>query len=390
MLNNPKNIRVVQCVPSVSAESSGPSYSVVRLCESLIAEGQDVTLATLDLSPGSPRPIFVKAFSIGLGPRRLGRSPAMKKWLDEKVMSNGVELIHSHGMWQMNAVYPGWYAKKGNVPLVVSPRGALSEWAMQNGSKAKSLFWSLLQRPSFENVACFHATAESEYEDIRRLGFHQPVAIIPNGIDTPTIVAAPEGTSRTLLFLGRLHPKKGLDILLPAWEAVETAFPEWRLVIVGSDNGHYGVSGYLDELCRQAQQLDLKRIEFLGELRGTEKMKAYQQADMFVLPTYSENFGLTVAEALAAGTPAIVTTGAPWAELDTCGAGWSIEIGVDPLIDCLRSALAQPRCVLREMGKAGQAWMNAEFSWVSIGHRMARTYEWLVGCGSRPEWVRMD
>lgn len=390
MLNNPRDIRIVQCAPSVSAESSGPSYSVVRLCESLIAEGQDVTLATLDLSPGSPQPTFVKAFSLGLGPRRLGRSPAMKKWLDEQVMSNGVELIHSHGMWQMNAVYPGWSARRGNVPLVVSPRGAFSEWAMQNGSKVKRVFWPLLQRPSFENVVCFHATAESEYEDIRRLGFHQPVAIVPNGIDMPTIVAEPEGTSRTLLFLGRLHPVKGLDMLLPAWRAVETTFPDWRLDIVGSDLGHYGVSGYLRKLRQQAQELDLKRIEFLGELRGPEKMKAYQQADLFVLPTYSENFGLTVAEALAAGTPAIVTNGAPWAELDAYGAGWSIEIGVDPLIDCLRNALAQPRCALRNMGKAGQVWMNSEFSWGSIGQRMTRTYEWLLDHGSRPDCVRID
>jgi glycosyltransferase involved in cell wall biosynthesis len=195
-------MRVIQVVPAIAEEASGPSYSVVRLCESLIDQGQEVTLAALDWAPmPSPQP-FLKTFPLGWGPRRLGRSPTMRRWLEEQVRSNSVDLLHNHGMWMMNAVYPGRAARNGNINLVVSPRGAFSAWAMQYGSIMKNSFWSFLQRPALENAACFHATAVSEYEDIRRMGFRQPVAIIPNGIDIPDLPPKKQGD----FAVPRAHP----------------------------------------------------------------------------------------------------------------------------------------------------------------------------------------
>lgn len=391
MPNDFKQMRIIQCVPAISEESSGPSYSVPRLCESLIAHGQDVTLAALDWAPMPSPPPFSKTFPLGWGPRRLGRSPTMKRWLIKQVLSGNVNVLHNHGMWQMNAVYPGWAVKKGDVNFVVSPRGSFSEWAMQHGSWAKKVFWPMFQHRALEAATCFHATAESEYHDIRRLGFRQPVAIIPNGVDIPDLPPKSPGNSRTLLFLGRIHPKKGLDMLLPAWQAVQDRFPEWRLVVAGSDHGYYGSSGYLDGLRGLALELNLKRFEFVGELNGPRKLLAYQDADLFILPTYSENFGITVAEALAAGTPVIVTKGAPWDGLEIWGAGWWIDIGLDPLVACLENALARPHGELVEMGLRGRDWMESEFSWTHLGQRMVETYGWLAGNGTgAPEWVRQD
>jgi glycosyltransferase involved in cell wall biosynthesis len=381
-------MHVIHTVPAISSESSGPSYSVVRLCESLITRGEKVTLAAMDLAPMSSPPSFLKTFPVGVGPRRLGRSPAMRRWLYEQVQSKSVDLLHNHGMWQMNGVYPGWAARKGNLSLVVSPRGAFSEWAMAHGSAMKKVFWPALQRPALEHAACFHATADSEYEDIRRLGFRQPVAIIPNGIDIPALDAKTHNDSRTLLFLGRIHPKKGLDLLLPAWQQVQHRFPEWRMVIAGDDYGFFGASGYLNELQNLVQKLDLKRIEFVGELRGSEKTQAYHDAELFILPTYSENFGMTVAEALAAGTPAIVSKGAPWKGLQANGAGWWIDIGVDSLTEALSVALGEPPSVLAQRGLRGREWMIRDFSWDTIGDQMDQTYRWLLNGGATPAWIR--
>jgi len=294
-------------------------------------------------------------------------------------------------MWQMNALYPARAARRGNVQLVYSPRGAFSEWAMRHGSRAKKLFWPLLQRPALEQATCFHATAEAEYRDIRRLGFTQPVAIIPNGIDLPAPPVRSMSQQRTLLFLGRIHVVKGLDILLPAWRALQANFHDWRLVIAGGDDGYHGVSGYLDEVKGKVQELGLERVEFPGPLYGDEKMQAYRDADLYVLPSYSENFGMTVAEALAMGTPAIVSKGAPWSGLVQEGAGWWCDIGVDPLVLSLKDAMARSPAALGTMGERGRAWMQKDFSWSGIGARMSATYQWLCDRSLPvPSWVRMD
>jgi glycosyltransferase involved in cell wall biosynthesis len=376
-------MRIIQTVASISEEATGPAYSVVRLCEYLIAEGEDTTLAVLDWTPMPSPPRFVKIFSLGAGPRRLGRSPGMRRWFAEVGRSHSVDLIHNHGLWMMPNVYSGSAARRFNIPLVVSPRGALSDWAFYHGSSIKHLFWPLIQRPALAAVACFHATSESEYEAVRRRGFHEPVAVIPNGIDIPALVRKRSGACRTLLFLGRLHPSKGLDLLLPAWRAVQDRFPEWRLVIAGPDHG-----GHLGEMQQLAAELRLNRIEFVGAMLGKDKWRAYQAADLFVLPSYSENFGMTVAEALASGVPAIVSKGAPWKGLTEKKAGWWIDIGVDPLVACLHEALTRTPDALATLGQNGRIWMQREFSWEGVGAMMTCTYQWLSKGGEKPSWVR--
>jgi len=376
-------MRAVHVVPAVSSEASGPSYSVVRLCESLLQTGCVVTLAALDLAPMAGPPAFLKTFRLGSGPRRLGRSPHLRRWLANEAGSGRADLIHNHSLWMMPNVYSSWAAKGARVPLVVSPRGTLSRWAFQSGSAVKRLFWPLLQRPALEAAACFHATAESELEDIRRHGFRQPVAVIPNGIDIPDLPHDQTSHDRMMLFLGRLHPKKGLDLLLPAWQRVEDRFPDWRLVIAGPD-----AAGYRAKMESLAGELGLVRVEFAGPLYGEQKWRAYRAADLFVLATHSDNFAVTVAEALAAGTPAVVSKGAPWVGLERHGAGWWVDIGVEPLAAALESALASPRELLAEMGRRGRAWVAAEFSWATIGRQMAGTYEWLLRGGERPPWIQ--
>lgn len=378
-------MRVIHIVPAITEEASGPSYSVPRLCESLIGTGVDVQLAVLDWASAPVGLPYLKPFPLGLGPRRLGVSPSMRRWLEAEADSGRVDLIHNHSLWMMPNVYSGRACRKGRCRLVVSPRGTLSAWALGRSALRKKIFWHLLQAPALREAACFHATAESEFEDIRRLGFRQPVCILPNGIDVPPLEETPKGGRRQLLFLGRIHPKKGIDVLLRAWQAVEQRFPDWDLLIAGPDNG-----GYLRAMQALAAQLRLERVVFRDPLFGEEKLRAYRAASLFVLPTHSENFGMTVAEALAAGTPAIVTRGAPWAGLAEQGAGWWIEIGVAPLIACLEQALAASPQRLRDMGRVGHEWMKRGYSWYGIGGQFLATYRWLLDGGETPAWVRLN
>ena len=363
---------------------------MVRLCQSLIEAGEDLTLVALDWSTLPSTPPFLKVFPLGIGPRRLGRSPVMARWLMSETAAGRVDVIHNHGMWQMNAVYPGWAAKGHKAKLVVSPRGAFSTWAMSYGSPFKRIFWLLIQRPALAQASCFHATAEAEYQDIRRLGFDQPVAIIPNGIDVPPLAQREPRNFRTLLFLGRIHPVKGIDVLLNAWAAVMDRFPTLRLLVVGTDKGYGDQGDYLEQMKALAAKLRLTRMEFEEPLYGEAKLAAYREADLFVLPSRSENFGITVAEALAAGTPAIVTKGAPWQGLQTYRAGWWIDSGVDALVASLEEAMASSPGELAQRGTNGREWMMREFSWPNLAKKMDQTYRWLIEGGEHPSWVRMQ
>ena len=383
-------MRILHTMPVAVQASNGPTYSVVNLCKFLLAEGQEVTLAALDSKSPPPECTFLKTFPVGVGPRKLGRSPLMRRWINEQVQSNSIDLIHNHGMWQMNAIYPSSATKKVKMNLVVSPRGTFSKWAMQYGSIMKKIFWPLIQYPALQHVTCFHATCEAEYDDIRRLGFPQPVAIIPNGIDIPSLRVKTGGGNFTLLFLARINPVKGVEILLYSWKAVQDHFLDWQLVIAGGDAGDPRASKYLAQMQALSKSLGLMRISFVGEQLGVDKLSLYQKADLYVLPSYSENFAVTVAEALAAGLPAIVSKGAPWAGLKENKAGWWIDIGSDSLTRCLMEALSLSSNELQAMGLRGRQWIGNDFSWSDIGHKMIKTYQWLFEQSNpAPHWLQL-
>jgi glycosyltransferase involved in cell wall biosynthesis len=365
-------LRVVHVIPSLAEVSSGPSYSVLRLCESLRDLGVQVTLASLD-SPGHRQvPDWVRRFERSIGPARLGRSRAMASWLDEEASAGRVDLIHNHSLWMMPNVYPGDVARRRAVPYLVSPRGTLSAAAFASGSLAKRLMWPLFQRPSLQTTSCFVATSLAEALDIRRAGYEVPIASIPNGIDIPEMLR-PRRQRRTLLYLGRIHPIKQVDVLVQVWARIAHTMPDWDLRIVGPDN-----NGHLDQLQRLANRLGTRRLTFEGELRGERKLEAYREADLYVLPTKTENFGVTVAEALAAGTPVIVTTGAPWRDLGSRGAGWWIPQGADALEQALRTAMVMARVDLEIMGQRGHKWMAECFSWKGAAAQMFELYRWIL------------
>lgn len=271
---------------------------------------------------------------------------------------------------------------------MVSPRGMLGPEAMRFSALNKAVVWFLYQKRVLQAASCVHATSEQEYDEIRAHGFTNPIAVIPNGIDLPHDLHAKKentGSERILLSLGRIHPKKGLSRLIEAWARLEQRFPDWQLRIVGPDeNAHRA------ELEKLIAERRLVRVTIHGPAFGTEKASEFYRSELFVLPSFNENFGLTAAEALAAGRPVVATKGTPWRGVVTNGCGWWVSSSVDGLAGALGDAMALSPERLGEMGARGRSWMARDYSWESVAREMLNVYSWLASGGVAPGTVRFS
>jgi glycosyltransferase involved in cell wall biosynthesis len=261
----------------------------------------------------------------------------------------------------------------------------VTEWSLSHRAGKKRAAWHLYQKLVFNQASLFHATAPAGADDLRALGMTRPIAVVPNGVDMPD--ARPEGEAtdgKRALFLSRLHPKKGLPMLLDAWAAVR---PEgWTLELVGpSEDGHRA------ELESQAGELGLNgEVVFAGPVDDADKWKKYAAADLFVLPSHSENFGIVVAEALAAGVPVLTTTGTPWSVLEERNCGWWVDPQEDATAKALADATQRSEEERLAMGQRGRGLVEDRYSWSGVGERMLSTYHWAVDdeSSSRPDWIQ--
>ncbi len=376
-------MRILHCLGSAIDEASGPTQSVLELARAQGAAGAEALLFSqlgqpLPASPGFAHRTFP---TTGWG-KRLLHSQAMAA----AVRTLSVDVVHNHAMWMAQGIYARRArAERRARLLVTSPRGSLSQWAMNHHRWRKRLFWPLFQHAVLAQSDLLHATAEHELDDIRRHGLRQPVALIPNGVDLPDLAALPgnaTGNPRSLLFLARIHPVKGLGNLLDAWVELEPRHRDWRLAIAGPEEGGAGFS-----LAAEIAQRGLKRVDVLGPLYGDAKTAAYAGAELYVLPSFSENFGLTVAEALSCGTPVITTRATPWRTLEVERAGWWIDVGVRPLVECLDAALALAPADLAARGARGRDWVERHLGWQSLAEKMLAAYRFALDGGSAPDFI---
>lgn len=336
------------------------------------------------------------------------------------------DVVHLHGLWLPCLHRAAEWATRRDVPVVISPQGMLTPWTLGQKRLKKALALAVYQRRDLGGAALIHATADAEVEDVRRIGLRQPIVVAPFGIDLPTPPASAGGEGqgavrpRIALFVSRVHPKKGLPLLVEAWArlrresggaGVAGARGEpWCLVIAGPDE-----AGHMAELVAQAGAagLSVARLDsphgesamptadvtFTGPVYDAQKTALYQAADLFVLPTHSENFGVVVLEALACGLPVITTRGAPWGALEDVGrrdgatgparAGWWIDVGVEPLVATLREALRMPTDTRARIGDNARWFAREHYSWQAAGRRMKLAYDWLLHGGRPPECIRL-
>ncbi|WP_192361942.1 glycosyltransferase [Mesorhizobium mediterraneum] len=381
-----RSLRIVHTIASIDEEASGPSYSVPALATKQAIQNEEVSVYSVGKAGTYLRDRFThcRFKSDFKGYPVLGRMAVSGSML-RSLRQAKPDIIHNHGLWLMPNVYGAWVKNDTKAKLVFAPRGMLSPVALRFSAARKKAFGSLFQNRALSSVDLFHATSEQEYEDIRAFGLEAPVAIIPNGIDVLQNGPAAQPKKKIVVSLGRIHPKKGLDRLVRAWSLLEADFPGWRLLILGPSEG-----GHADELKRLAANLSLTRVQVREAVYGDQKRELLARAELFVLPTLSENFGMTVAESLAAATPVISSKGAPWQMLETKRCGWWIEHGSESLASCLRVAMSISPDERIAMGLRGREWMLQDFSWDSIATRMTESYRWLMdGRRTGPEWIRV-
>jgi len=387
-------VRIIQIIPSLDQESSGPTYSVTSLFKYL-SKSFSVSLVSCTYSSFSnikSSSQYIFKFLPFL--KKLSFCPKLFDFLLFESKSYSSLVLHNHGMWQWNALYASFIKKKNpSILLVQSTRGSLSSWAFSSGSFLKPLFWFLFQRKALESVDLFHATSHQEYLDIRRYGFHQPVAIIPNGlnlIEKVTLTKSMTSNHKTLLYLGRLHPIKGLDVLLDSWKLITGVFPDWRLKIVGSDIDYHGCNGFKNTLMQKILDESIENVMFSEEVFGSEKFDTFASADLFVLPSRSENFGVTVGESLSVGTPVITTNNTPWI-LDEDNGGWTVNLTVNELKEALITSMSLDLSTLNHIGQNGRQYINNNFSWEIISSKMLCMYKYGLDPNSEiPDFFKIN
>jgi len=354
-------MKVLLAVKSLLPSYGGPAFSVSRLAVALADAGVRVGLWASDQSAATT-PLLPANVPV----QRLGGTAVdVMRGVDRP------DILHDNGIWLPHNHRFAELAAASDLVRVVSTRGMLEPWALNHKRLKKKLAWWLYQRRDLCRAAYHHATAEAEAKTLRELRLGVPIGLIPNGIDLARVVARRGGASqiRTALFLGRVHPIKGLSLLVEAWARLRP--DRWQLQIAGPDE--IGYRAELEQAISAASLADAVRL--VGTLDGEAKERAFVEADLFVLPSFSESFGMAIGEALAHGLPVLTTTGAPWPMLAARGCGWSVAPTVEGLTEGLRQATSLGSSTLTAMGENGREFVRQEFAWPNIAGQFIKTYE---------------
>lgn len=298
------------------------------------------------------------------------------------------DVFHGNGLWEKPVHLMSKVAVKRKIPYIISIHGMLEPWSLSQGKFKKQIALSLFQNKDLQKASCIHATAKEEAVNIRNLGFNNPIAIIPNGVNLKefpeenlSLSDKKEGKKR-LLFLSRIHQKKGIENLIDAWSRVDSILKEnWIVEIVGN-----GDLDYIDTLKQKLKLNKLNKEIFIRKPAfGQEKYNYFKNADLFVLPTFSENFGIVVAEALASYTPVITTKGTPWEDLNSHNCGWWIDIGVNPLKNTIEKAIASDS--LEQMALNGRKLVEEKYTLEVVAQKMTNLYSWVLNKIEKPNFI---
>ena len=347
----------------------------------------EVQLIGFDLPEDDTAPQSQVIFAYG--PAKFPIAPTLSR-----VLAKGqYNIVHTHGLWSWASVAAAFWARRSQGALLISPHGMLDSWALANSRwRKKAALW-LVERHHLSRAFCLHALTEAEAHSIINAGYSQPIAVIPNGIDLPAqrtcgfLPASLAGDNRRmLLFLGRLHPKKGIAPLLEAWAIARSQSPnlprDWRLVIAGWDDGGHELSfrqlaaqlGIADDVC------------FCGPLFGEEKAAAYAHASAFILPSHSEGLPMTVLEAWSHGRAVFATKYCNLPEGFAANAAFEISTNAGGIAQVLLSTLPDQNR-LSAVGAAGRQLVERHFTWAHVARQWREVYAWAVGLQSAPSCV---
>jgi glycosyltransferase involved in cell wall biosynthesis len=328
-----------------------------------------------------------------LGPAALGYSAQMHAELLSSPPCR-FDVVHQHSMWLGLSHATARAARRSACPTVIAPEGCLDSYALRLAKLKKWVALQLYEKRNLKRARCIYALSDAEASSIRAFGLTNDIAVLPNGVSADWLEQGGGGASfkktfaidpdkRIVLYVGRLHPKKGLELLINAANSVRQLLSGWVIAIVGDGDPAYTKA--LMDLAREKGLQDL--VRFVGPLYGQEKRDAFDAASVFVLPSYSEGAPMSVLEALAAAVPVITTYSSPWSELQTNGCGWWVEATQEGITGALHAAVQKSPEGMRQMGKQGRELVREKYTWRKIAEQTALLYHYLRNGGPRPRFV---
>jgi poly(glycerol-phosphate) alpha-glucosyltransferase len=390
-------IHVLHTTPMLGPRAYGPSPVVLNLVREQAEHGMDPRVWCLEADQAAVSALdgTVRAFP-SRGPRALHYSPEM-----ERAAVDGrhgtFDLLHQHGVFLgLSRVAMRWRSASGG-PTVITPHGCLSPVALRISAWKKRLARIAYENRNLAQASCIQALSENEIVHIRNFGLRNPIAAVANGVDQDWLNSRGDaeafrsksgipGDRRILLYLSRIHPIKGLRLLVEALAKIGRRHPAWLLVVAGADE-----CGYEREVRAAMIQLGVgDRVRFVGPQWGRDKRNAFAAAELFVLPSLSEAGSLVVLEALAAAVPVICTEAVSLAGFESARCGWRTAVSDDGLALALEEALECPAERLIEIGARGRCLVETTYTWTLVAQRLSQVYAWLLGQAPKPEHVLLD
>jgi len=410
-------LKVQFLTASLGQSGGGVSLAMAELARELSA--QDVAVSVRGIEDGEPPVLSPLNFLTETHAVSQSWPWRQSRLLRDASRADRCDLIHTHGLWTDCSVAAESAGRANGTPIVVSPHGMLDLWALKNSRWKKKLASILFESRHLKRAACLHALCAAEVAAIRSYGLKNPVALIPNGVCLPDLdlsdlasLNSSAATTKALLFLGRLHPKKGLAELIGAWAALQVKHGGsqnlgWHLVVAGWEQGRHRI-----DLLRRCRDLKIEVVEttvadylvrkqhtetslrsgtvvFAGAAFGDNKDRLLRSADGFILPSFSEGLPMAVLEAWAYGLPVAMT--------DACNLPVGFQSGAAcwlpppdnaaELASRLSDFLSQSESELSAMGQLGRTLVQQQFTWSRVAEQFAAVYRWLTGKAGQPDCV---
>ena len=358
-------MKIIHYIPSLDRTSGGTGSYMQLLAKEL---GQLVELHIV--SHESANPLVIENSQVHYISSSLFKG-MKKEWLD-LLQAIRPDVVHVNCCWMPGCAFIQKWAQQVGYKVILTPHGMLEPWIIKRHYWTRKIPALLLyQKNAVQKADYLHATAESEKENLLQLGYNNKVAVIANGVAVEEIQLKKSWErKKQILFLSRVHIKKGINFLIETVAALKEELQGYRIHIAGE-----GEEAYINELKSLANQMGIANlIHFTGGVYGKQKWELFRNADVFILPTHSENFGIVVAEALASGVPVITTKGTPWNELEKYNCGWWTNVGTKATIDALRNFLALSENELQQMGRNGRNLIEERYSTRMIAKQMKELY----------------